>query len=130
MMAAMPPCVAAHASCMKRPRWRTTFSPSSKLIAPAAVKRREFPQRQSRRGPKNQRRHPLFEQLERDPAHQENARLRMLGLRQLRFRPVEANGRQIVTERRIGAVEPRLGGGRTLRQILAHAHHLRALPCK
>ncbi len=36
-MAAMPPCVAAHASCMKRPRWRTTFKPSSKLIAPAAV---------------------------------------------------------------------------------------------
>ena len=36
-MAAMPPCVASHASCMKRPRWRTTLKPSSKLIAPAAV---------------------------------------------------------------------------------------------
>ena len=33
----MPPCVAAHASCMKRPLCRTTFKPSSKLIAPAAV---------------------------------------------------------------------------------------------
>ena len=33
----MPPRVASHASCMKRPRWRTTRRPSSKLIAPAAV---------------------------------------------------------------------------------------------
>jgi hypothetical protein len=53
----------------------------------------------------------LLEQLKRDPAHQKNSRLGVFGLGQFGFRAVETNRGQVVAERGVGAVEPRLGDG-------------------
>jgi len=78
-----------------------------------------FPQRQAGGCLEAQRGHAFLEQLEGHPAHEEDPRLRVLGFGQLRIRPAETNGRQIVSKRRVGLVEPGFGGRGILREILA-----------
>jgi hypothetical protein len=53
----------------------------------------------------------FLEQLKRDPAHEKNSRLRVLGLGQFGIRAVETNRGEIIAERGVGAVKPGFGRG-------------------
>jgi hypothetical protein len=118
MMAAMLPRVASHASCIERPRTRSTFKQSSKLIAPAAVSAVNSPSDK-----------PAAASGFTVGAEKE-ARLRVLGLGQIGFGAVEANVRKVVAERGVGAVEPLARGGKFFDQFPPHADSLGPLPCE
>ena len=90
--------------------------------------RRRFTQRKPGRGLKVQSPDLFLQQLECDPAHQINSGLRIFGLRQFRLRSLEANARQIVAHRLVGAIEQRSRRGVGLRQVLAHSDRLGPLP--
>jgi hypothetical protein len=72
----------------------------------------------------------FLEQLKRDPAYEQNARLRVFGFGQFCFRPIETNRSEVVAERGVGAVKPRLGAGKFFSKVFAHADDLRALSGK
>ena len=132
MMAAMPPRVASQASCMKRPRCRTTRKPSSKLIAPAAVNAvnspsdkpavaSKFEQRGRRRSFSNWKATQLTRKM---------AGWAFSVLVSSASGPLKQIAAKVVTQGGVGAVKPGLGGRKRRRQVFAHADDLRALPGK
>src|SRR2546428_4466271 len=111
------------ASLREAPAWANYFQSLLKPQRPCRSQGGEFPKGQTCRGQETKRGHALFEQLECDPAHQENSRLRVLSFSQFGFRSVETNRSQVIAQGSIGTVKPVFGGGKSLGQLFAHAYH-------
>src|SRR5262249_32283771 len=89
--------------------------------------RGKFAQRQSGRRVELQPRHAFLEQLERNPADEEYARLGILGLRQLRFGAFEANFGEVKSEQAVRLIEPFSRRWKLLSHVSPHPDALRTL---
>jgi hypothetical protein len=75
-------------------------------------------------------RQAFFQQLEGHPTYQVNAGLRVFCLRQFRLRTPKADRRKVIAQGRPGLIKPGSRARAGLGEVLAHPHHLGALPGK